>query len=679
MKKKDYLLRNRIITAVLAAVLAQSLFFGLVLLSLQGFTVLSRQPYETMQLRLKDKNDVVSNTLNHIYLEGMGLKRQLKKTADMADLHSMMVDVLNKADCLSAVAYMSTEANEGIYYMDEEPQEYSVDASDISCAVGTSQSDVKIRMSNLWRKKFLDESYETACRMAEEKDRMEGWYYDSAANAFYYVLYAENGDRTGLIFLEVLEASLQRLFEESSEQTGGMQFSLADENGEFYSGKQKLPSVSVLEKEANGAEKIFWMYGWEEYIGYRQPIKVYGSFSGEQKLYIQVLGRKSEIQAPVQEMMAKIVIAYAFSLAVCLLACWGSTYVILKPLREMLENIKKLRGRVIQCSDGAQAVEIRSIYNALNDVTKRLEESHSRYNFAMEEVEQNLGSFLYHNDTMMTDISRSVEEILQIPKEYITKDRKMSVLNWEKIVERLTVFEELNAYTFSGADETVHCVAFKQKEEENGVFGVVMDKTVEYHKISQLRFASEHDFLTKLNNASYMREQGDKLLSRHQEKINAMMFCDLDNLKYVNDHYGHSMGDTYIVAMADKLKWCTDKLQREMPEKDVIAARISGDEFAVLFAGFDSREQIQDIVAMLYRKKCFIRLSEKEEFPVRVSIGFAYADKEHTSVEQLLKCADKAMYAVKSSDKNGVALYVDDSHAEKLTLSLEEQMQNANP
>lgn len=122
MKKKEYLLRNRIINGVLFAVLIQSLFFGLVLLSLRGFAVLSRQPYETMQARLKDKNDVISSTLNQIYLEGAGLKRQIKRSTSIGDTHTMLIDMLNKADYLSAVMYMHTDSNDGVYYVDSEPQ-----------------------------------------------------------------------------------------------------------------------------------------------------------------------------------------------------------------------------------------------------------------------------------------------------------------------------------------------------------------------------------------------------------------------------------------------------------------------------------------------------------------------------------------------------------------------------
>lgn len=196
-----------------------------------------------------------------------------------------------------------------------------------------------------------------------------------------------------------------------------------------------------------------------------------------------------------------------------------------------------------------------------------------------------------------------------------------------------------------------------------------MDKTAEYQKISQLRFVSEHDFLTKLHNASYLREQGSNLLEKHRGRVNAMLFCDLDNLKYVNDNYGHSMGDAYIVAMADRMRGCAEELKKQKPQADIIAARVSGDEFAMLFTGFETREEVRDAVIALYQRKCIICLSEEREYSVRVSGGFAYADESNDTVEKLLKCADMAMYSIKSKSKNGIALYLDEEHIKEIDLN----------
>ena len=60
--------------------------------------------------------------------------------------------------------------------------------------------------------------------------------------------------------------------------------------------------------------------------------------------------------------------------------------------------------------------------------------------------------------------------------------------------------------------------------------------------------------------------------------VNALVFCDLDNLKYINDNFGHEMGDRYLKAMADML---ADMAAQEQ----CVAVRLSGDEFVLFFYG----------------------------------------------------------------------------------------------
>lgn len=662
MKKKGYLLRNRIIRAVLVAVLAQSILFGAILILSGGFSALTRLPYQTMRVRLKDKNDAVSNTMHQIYLEGIGLKRQIGRNATEKEIHTMLIDVLNKVNYLSGVAYVSLNDDTGVAYMDSEPQEYSVNASDINCLIGTSLADTGVGMSNKWQKGF-DGAYAYIKEIASARESGDCWFYDRAEGAFYYKIYTDDH----MLLMQMREDDLADLLEAGSIDTE-MQFRLADDDGGFYTRSDEMEPMTVPGQTFEDMELISWTSGGEEYVGYRETVGLYGKFEAEKTLYVTVLCKKSLVQSPARMMLVRISIAYAISLAICFIACWSSTGMILKPLKQMLEDIQGQKGRIVRFKS-SPAAEIQSIYNALHDMTKRLEESYSRYNLTMEEVGQNLGSFLYHYDTELTDVTSSVEEILCIPKEELTPERELTKEAWERIRAKLTPFPELGAFLFHDAENQAHCVSFKTKEEEKGMFGVVMDKTAEYQKISQLRFVSEHDFLTKLHNASYMREQGSRLLEKHKDKVNAMLFCDLDNLKYVNDNYGHSMGNAYIVAMADRMRGCAAALKEEKPQTDVIAARISGDEFAMLFTGFETREEVRDAVIALYSRKCTISLSEEREYSVRVSIGFVYADENNHTIEKLLKCADVAMYSIKSKSKNGIAVYLGEDHTEEIDLS----------
>ena len=666
MKKKEYLLRNRIIRAVLIAVLTQSLFFGVILFSLGGFSTLSDQPYHTMRMRLQDKNNVISGTMNHIYLEGMRLKRQLQRNVPISDIHTQLIDTLNRTDYLSAVVFLDMYNKEGVYFIDSEPQEYSANASDINCLIGNSRAEAGGAMSNRWKKNFDSGEYDKVKAFAALQTGVDRWLYDSGENAFYYMVYAEN--RNHMVFLQVREEDLRRLLEAEDSGADSMWFWLGGSQGEFYTGEkaEARGRVTVTDSGQGGMEAIAWAEGSQEYIGYRERIGMYGMFQEGDGLYVGVMSRKDVAEAPVRELLIKIVIAYLFSIAVCFVACWRSTDLILKPLKNLLEDIRNQKGRMIRFQE-SRAVEINSICQALHDMTKRLEESYLRYHFAMEEVERNLGSFSYHRDTGMTHITHSLETILCLPASCITEKEEISEAVWDTVRSRLTAFPELGAYVFVDEDGETHCVSFKTRQEERGIFGVVIDKTAEYKKISQLRFASEHDFLTKLHNASYLKARGGELLQKHQGRCNAMVFCDLDNLKYVNDHYGHEMGDTYIRTMAARMQDCVERL-RGTAGVDAIAARISGDEFAMFLSGFATKEAVQEAVTGLYRDERTICLTDGTVFVVRASIGFAYEGEDADTIEKLLKCADAAMYFIKKSCKNSVAVYVGEGQAKQIDL-----------
>lgn len=443
--EKKYLLRNRIIRAVLVAVLAQSILFGAFLILSGGFSALSRLPYQTMRVRLQDKNSAVSNTMHQIYLEGIGLKRQIGRNATEKEIHTMLVDVLNKVNYLSGIAYVSLDDNTGVAYIDSEPQEYSVNASDMNCLVGISLADTVVGMSNKWQKEF-DGAYAHVKEIASEKESGDCWFYDREEGAFYYKAYTDDH----MILMQMKENYLADLLEAGSTDTE-MQFRLADDGGAFYTQTDRMEPLTMSGQTMEGMELIGWTSGGEEYVGYREMVGLYGKFGGEKALYVTVLCKKSLVQAPVRMMLIRIIIAYAISIGICFIACWSSTGIILKPLKQMLEDIQGQKERIVRFKS-SPAVEIQSIYNALHDMTKRLEESYSRYNMTMEEVGQNLGSFLYHYDTKMTDVTRSVEEILCIPKGELTPEHELTQEAWDRIHAKMTPFPELNAFLFYDAE-----------------------------------------------------------------------------------------------------------------------------------------------------------------------------------------------------------------------------------
>ena len=161
---------------------------------------------------------------------------------------------------------------------------------------------------------------------------------------------------------------------------------------------------------------------------------------------------------------------------------------------------------------------------------------------------------------------------------------------------------------------------------------------------AELRFRAFHDALTGLANRAlfYDRVAHALELHRRDERPVAVLFCDLDDFKSINDALGHQAGDAVLTAVGERLG-------RLMRSGDTVA-RLGGDEFAVLL------EDDIDLEALAGR--VLHALAEPVEVngrkvSVRASVGTAVVqpDDVRTGSQELLKRADLAMYAAKRAGK----------------------------
>lgn len=269
----------------------------------------------------------------------------------------------------------------------------------------------------------------------------------------------------------------------------------------------------------------------------------------------------------------------------------------------------------------------------------------------MESAGNNVGCFEYQEKGGKVKISPSVRLLLDIPQAEGEGVNEIAYDQWEQILSGLVKAGELkHGYSFTDSRGNRRAVSIRRCREEQGVFGTVIDKTDAYNEIERLRDISHHDQLTGLYNSTYLKNEGQKLLDRNRDRENAMVFCDLDNLKQINDNFGHETGNRYLKAMAGLLASITE-------EEQCIAVRLSGDEFALFFYGYVNRSMIEQIVQEGYGRRPFLRLPDGTDFRVNASMGLAYARKGTEGMDSLLRRADRAMYQVKHGNKNGIAIY----------------------
>ncbi len=160
-----------------------------------------------------------------------------------------------------------------------------------------------------------------------------------------------------------------------------------------------------------------------------------------------------------------------------------------------------------------------------------------------------------------------------------------------------------------------------------------------------------------------MTEKINAVIKNAPDKYGALIYCDIDNLKFINECYGHDDGDKYILAVANSL--------RIFESDSAVLARPSGDDFVVYIHGFDSEEAIKNYINLKFveAKNSYFTSSLHVEEKVRFSTGVALYPTDSTELEYLIKFADYALINMKKSSK-GETGYYDKTTFDKSTFLL---------
>ncbi len=230
-----------------------------------------------------------------------------------------------------------------------------------------------------------------------------------------------------------------------------------------------------------------------------------------------------------------------------------------------------------------------------------------------------------------TDLS-SVNAIL---KEELTEPRLAPALAKSETVEE-NVTEAAN--TLSEVNRALSAEVRARHQLEDRLL------SVEEHARAD-HYAALHDSLTGLPNRALFRDRLEQALAQARRKRwpVAVLFADLDNFKEINDVLGHSAGDTVLHTIATRLN-------KSCRAEDTVS-RYGGDEFLYLLSDLHDDQNIAMIATKIVnaiRAPCELVVDGATVTRrVGASIGIAVFPRDGNSVDQLIKCADAAMYEAK--------------------------------
>jgi len=181
--------------------------------------------------------------------------------------------------------------------------------------------------------------------------------------------------------------------------------------------------------------------------------------------------------------------------------------------------------------------------------------------------------------------------------------------------------------------------------------GIFSDVTHQRKDAHEQAYLATHDPLTGLSNRLLLDDRLEHAIEHAErfDKCFAVIFCDLDNFKPINDTYGHSIGDEVLKHIAS--------IMRSALRKDDTVCRYGGDEFVILIEELKSFESLETVLTKIRTLSNRSFMINGIELNVGISIGAAiYPNDAHTP-EAILTAADQAMYNAKKEGKNSISFF----------------------
>ena len=331
-------------------------------------------------------------------------------------------------------------------------------------------------------------------------------------------------------------------------------------------------------------------------------------------------------------------------------------------LAQALEKLNIRKQKEIPLID--DYYEIKNITNALNKLIKQI---HAFYNSQKElfkkliiskkelETAQEIAEmFTWHYDCITHQVIsqnfRKIKNKFNINKleDFINHvEEKDNVFKKLELLckNKLNSINEIVTLNLSGKKYYFRVEA-KFIKTKKLIIGICANITEEIKRQEEISFLAYHDPLTGLVNRTFLQEELKTLTSiadRNNKKI-ALIFIDLDNFKFINDTFGHEMGDKLLIEIANRLKHSI--------RKSDIASRIGGDEFILVLNNINSKQEVEKKIEEIMNILTKPIIIDDNKLEVTFSAGIAVYPDDTTDISELLQFADIAMYDAKKSGKN---------------------------
>lgn len=338
-----------------------------------------------------------------------------------------------------------------------------------------------------------------------------------------------------------------------------------------------------------------------------------------------------------------IVIALILSYAV---TRYMNRYVVagVHDVNEKLHSISQ--GNLDEMIEINSSVEFSELSHDINVMKKSLLNYNTKMSYVLRKTNMYIGVYEYNEHMKRVRFTEYIPHIFALGEEEV---RRLSAdyRAFQRFIDELRgnpAPDEAGVFGINGK-----YIKLEETHENDEIFGVAVDVTDEINKRRKIEEERDNDSLTGLYNRRGLDIKLSELFVAPKElRAGAVIMIDADNLKVINDTYGHERGDMYLKAIAN--------LIADWGDKGTVAARLGGDEFVLFLYDYQNEEALLSTIERLESMQDGVMtdLGEGICVPLQFSAGYSLV-KDNSDYQSLLKEADEKMYEHKRLRKMAVS------------------------
>lgn len=594
------------------------------------------------------------------------------------------------------------DSRAGFYVRDLDPLTYSVDNADLLMERGMPNlsKDLGIALDSYWSAAFSfdfaaepeEESYYFAplraaqnASVAERADSGNFGYWglgkylnphDGAKLVTYSIpLIAGDGSVLGVLGATVSQSYLTSLMQyRELTENGGLYIMGQLSQGDalmpvFASGptfKTYFTEDEPIQLKRTAYEGIYRAVGRragmeEDYFVSVQAFRLYNVNTPFESERIVLAGcvRSDNLLAFSQKIKQTFMLIMLGSIIGGLIAALFVGRIISNPIRKLVSQLKESNPNGRIHLEKLHIEEIDELTISIENLSEAVADSASKFGKVVSMTGMNFGVFEYRVGEQHVYCSDGFAQMIGM-------DWKAHYVDRETFDEGMRAFEHrlYDAREKIYSVETVggmRYIRLNEITDRSGRLGTVTDVTREVEEKRKIEYERDFDVLTDLLNRRAFHARVEALFSQPDKLGHAcVIMWDLDNLKFINDTYGHEWGDRYIKTFAQRLS------DFETSHGGLVARR-SGDEFYTFLYGHADAARVKEIIRETWMRigASTLTMPDGTEMKLRVSAGVAWYPEDAQTLEELIRYADFAMYGSKHSKKGTIlnfnrAIYQED-------------------